>query len=316
MKKIVLGCTLAIAAVFWATTAVNAQQGKQKEEPSWAPKPKTATGWKAPMKPHTKFSDIMAKHKGKAEWREPVVRDDHLDIDYVQMAAGGTVSPRFKPDTRSWWVVREGQVRWKIEGQDDVLGTKNSMVQVPAQTIYSMEVVGDKPAIFVEVNIARAKTLYPKSTTPPSTPGVDWLPVVLRRQPQPYGYNNKPHLNLDELAKDPKYRGSRFVHDDRAVSNIIYGRADEIQPYDPKRHGARGHYHPECAELWLIMKGQIMYPMEGIKEPIIASENDIVYAPQFTFHAPRFYGEGFSCRLAMNGYPNIAHLFDAPENPH
>jgi hypothetical protein len=31
------------------------------------------------------------------------------------------------------------------------------------------------------------------------------------------------HLNLYELAKAPNYSGGRFVHDDRAVSNIIYG---------------------------------------------------------------------------------------------
>jgi len=52
------------------------------------------------------------------------------------------------------------------------------------------------------------------------------------------------------------------------------------------------------------------------REPmIIASEGDVVYVPPFTFHAPRFYGEGPSCRLAMNGYPNIAHLFES-EAPH
>jgi hypothetical protein len=62
------------------------------------------------------------------------------------------------------------------------------------------------------------------------------------------------------------------------------------------------------------MKGQIQYPMEYAGN-IIANENDVVYAPPFTFHAPRFYGEGPSCRLAINGYPNIAHLFDAPETP-
>jgi len=51
-----------------------------------------------------------------------------------------------------------------------------------------------------------------------------------------------------------------------------------------------------------------------IKGVIIADEGDVVYAPIFTFHAPRFHGPGPSCRLAMNGFPNIAHLFDA--NPH
>ena len=43
-------------------------------------------------------------------------------------------------------------------------------------------------------------------------------------------------------------------------------------------------------------------------------EGDVVYVPIYTFHAPRFHGPGPSCRLAINGYPNIAHLRDA--DPH
>jgi len=62
------------------------------------------------------------------------------------------------------------------------------------------------------------------------------------------------------------------------------------------------------------MAGQIQYPVEG-QPMIIASEGDVVYVPKYTFHAPRFYGEGPSCRLAMNGYANIAHLSEA-DAPH
>jgi mannose-6-phosphate isomerase-like protein (cupin superfamily) len=118
---------------------------------------------------------------------------------------------------------------------------------------------------------------------------------------------------LYELAKNggPKYSGQRFVHDDRGVSNIIYGYEKNLPPYDPKN---RGHYHPESCEFWLIMAGEIMYPVEG-QGTIIASEGDVVYVPKFTFHAPRFHGEGPSCRLAINGYTNIAHLYEAVK-PH
>ena len=138
---------------------------------------------------------------------------------------------------------------------------------------------------------------------------MDFISVTLRRKPAPYDNGNKPHINLYELAKSKeKYSGGRFVHDDRAVSNIIYGYEKNGPPYNPKN---RGHYHPESSEYWLIMAGQIQYPVEG-QPMIIASEGDVVYVPPFTFHAPRFYGEGPSCRLAINGYTNIAHLSEAP----
>jgi mannose-6-phosphate isomerase-like protein (cupin superfamily) len=167
-----------------------------------------------------------------------------------------------------------------------------------------MEAIGDKPALRFEVNPAHGKTLYPSAVKPPEAPGVTWLPVVLNRKPQPYGYQNKPHINLYELVKDPGYKGSRFVHDDRGVANIIYGLEKNLPPLKPDD---KGHYHPECAEFWLIMMGKIRYPIEKVGT-IIAEEGDVVYVPPFTFHAPRFYGDAPACRLAMNGYPNISHL--------
>ena len=294
--------TLAAAALSLAPRQVSSQ-----EPASWAPKPIQPSKYVPPHKPHTRLADLKAKHQGKADWKEVVVDDDHLHAAYIASAPGTKVSKRFHPDTREWWVVMDGQIRFEIEGQEPFVATKGSMVQVPMQTIYSMETIGEKPALRFEVNIAKAKLLYPKEVEPPKTPGIEWIPVTLNRKPGPYDHGNKPHINLVELAKTPDYKGGRFVHDDRAVSNIIYGSEKNLPPLNPKD---RGHYHPECAEFWLIMAGQIRYPIEN-HGVIIAEEGDVVYAPPFTFHAPRFHGPGPSCRLAMNGYPNIAHLRDA-----
>ena len=299
-----------VSLFLFAVATATVGQNRPQEEPSWAPKPVEPTKWVPPNKPHTKLSEVRAKHKGKDDWREVAVSDDHLHAEYVSMAAGGKVSRRFHPDTREWWVVMDGQIRFEIETQEPFVATKGSMIQVPMQTIYAMETVGDKPSLRFEVNIAKAKTLYPKDVEPPKTPGINWISVKLGRKPGPYENGNKPHINLYELAKAPNYSGGRFVHDDRAVSNIIYGYEKNLPPLDEKN---RGHYHPECAEFWLIMAGQIRYPIENYGV-IIADEGDVVYAPIFTFHAPRFHGPGPSCRLAMNGFTNIAHLRDA--DPH
>jgi mannose-6-phosphate isomerase-like protein (cupin superfamily) len=306
MKRRIFITSIVLSAVLLALN-MSWRQARGQEAPSWAPKPKQPTKYVPPHKPHTRLADLKAKHKGKAEWREVIVDDDHLHAAYIFSASGTKVSKRFHPDTREWWVVMDGEIRFEIEGQQPFVATKGSMVQVPMQTIYAMETVGDKPSLRFEINIARAKTMYPREVEPPKIAGIDWIPVVLGRKPGPYGYENKPHINLSELAKAPNNFVKRFVHDDRAVANVIYGYEKNLPPLNPKD---RGHYHPECAEFWLIMAGQIRYPIEN-QGVIIADEGDIVYAPPFTFHAPRFHGEGPSCRLAMNGYPNIAHLRDA-----
>ncbi len=308
MKSSLSVFVLAAASLIAATMLL----AQRKEEASWAPKPQKPTPYTAPHKPHTKLAEVKAMNAGKKAWRYEVVVDDHLHAEYIQAPAGSKVSRRFHPDTREWWVILDGKIRFEIEGQDPFVAVKGSMVQVPMQTIYSMESVGDGPSLRFEVNIAKAHTLYPKDTEPPKLPGVDWIPVTLNRKPVGYDRGNVPHFNYYELTKAQTewtkgmYQ-KRFIHDDRAVSNVIYGYEKYLGPLDPKN---KGHYHPECAEFWLIVDGQVRYPIEN-HGVVIASEGDVVYVPPFTFHAPRSYGDKLGCRLAMNGYPNIAHLSEA-----
>jgi hypothetical protein len=41
---------------------------------------------------------------------------------------------------------------------------------------------------------------------------------------------------------------------------------------------------------------------------------DIVYVPKQRWHLAGFAGDGMSARLAMNGYPDLAHSFEAPDS--
>ena len=184
---------------------------------------------------------MKAKHKGQAEWSEWVIKDDYLWTQYIQSAPGSKVSPRFHPDNREWWVILEGEIRFQIEGQEPFVARRRSMVQAPTQTIYSMETVGEGPAIRYEVNIPNVSTLFPKPPARP-TEGIEFVPVLLGRRPFRYEDNNKPHINLDDLvAANPNYSGGRFVNDDRAGCSIIYGYGSKLPPLDAKD---RGHFHP------------------------------------------------------------------------
>ena len=276
----------------------------------WAPKGKPAQ-YTAPHQPHTRLSDLKAKHAGSQEWRELIVDDEHLRSEYISAKPGAKTPRALHPDTRTWWVVMDGEVRFDIETVAPVVAAQGSMVQAPMATFFSYEVTGNKPALIFETNIAGARTLYESQAAAPKLPGIDWIEVKLGRAPGVFGRNNKPHVTFAEMARqleEGRVQGTqRFVEDDRGAANFIYGYEKQLPPIDPKQ---RGHFHPECAEYWLIMAGQIRYPIENVGV-IIANEGDVVYVPRSTFHLPRWYGPGPSCRLAMNGYPNIAHLFDA-----
>lgn len=278
----------------------------------WAPKGQPAV-YKGPHKPHVKLKDLKAKYAAKTDWRELVVDDVHLRSEYVQAKPGNGMKRALHPDTRAWWVVLEGEVKFDIESVGPVMAKKGAIVQVPMQTFFSWEVVGDKPAILFETNIAGAKTLYETD----KSPGSGYMPVRFNnREVGKFLRNNKAIVTYEETAKaleEGKLKGTiRLVEDDRGTANFIYGYNSKLPPLDPKN---KGHYHPEGAEYWLIMSGQIRYPIEKVGV-VIAEEGDVVYVPPFTWHAPRWWGDGPSCRLAMNGYPYIAHLFETDLGKH
>ena len=53
----------------------------------WSPKAMKPGDWTPPHTPHTKLVDLLAKHKGKADWLETIVDDDTLHADYIRRRA-------------------------------------------------------------------------------------------------------------------------------------------------------------------------------------------------------------------------------------
>ena len=242
-----------------------------------------------------------------------IVDDGRLTGEYVSAAPGTIVGRRLHPDTREWFAVVEGDVKVTIEGQEPFTATRGSLVNIPRQTIYSLETTGTMPSLRWVVNVAKAKTLYPSDAQPPSAAaGTRWLPVTINRRPAEYDQFNQPHVNIHEAAaKNPKYTGGRFVRDDKSEMLVIYGYEKNLPPLDP---ADKGHFHAESAEMWLVFAGQIRYAFEG-QPPFVASEGDIVYVPANTWHATRFIGEGPACRLSITEYVNNALLLEPKREP-
>lgn len=286
-----------------------------KSDLVWAPKADVLPKYTPPNKPVTHLADVKHKHAGQASWTELVVSDPLMTGAWVYSAPGTKVPKQLHPDTREFWIVMEGQIRFDIEGQQPFTASKGWMVQVPMQTFFSMETVGDQPSLRWQANVTGVHTLYADEAATPKMPGFHWMQVKMARQCCIYDHNNKPYVTFEEAAKaneEGRVKGTqRIVQDDREAGNFIYGYEKNLPPLNPNE---KGHYHPESSEFWLVMAGQIRYPIEG-QGVIIANVGDLVYVPPFTFHAPRWYGPGPSCRFAMNGYPAIAHLFDAKPTP-
>jgi quercetin dioxygenase-like cupin family protein len=277
----------------------------------WAPKPAQPPTYPPGQRVWNKLADLKAKHKDQAHWREMLVDDGRLTGEYFADRPGTRVPKRLHPDTREWFAVVEGEVKVEIEGQAPFTATRGSLVNIPRQTMYALETSGDKPSLRFHVNVARAKTLYPRETgeAPPSAApaGSTWVPATLNRTAGQYDQFNQPHLNIHEAAaKNEKYSGGRFVHDDKSEMLVIYGHEKNLPPLDPND---KGHFHAESAEFWLVFTGRFRYAFEG-QQPFIASEGDVVYVPAGTWHATRYTGPEPACRLSITEYVGNALLLE------
>jgi mannose-6-phosphate isomerase-like protein (cupin superfamily) len=295
---------LIAAAVAGLFTAFNV--GAQRRETLvWAPVPSTPATWNAPNKPHWKLPELLASHKAEASWKETVVSDALLHADYIQLAPGTKTKRQFHPDNRVWWVIKAGQLKFNIDGQQPFVATKGYLVQVPYRNIYNIEVVGDSPALFLEVTTAGTQIMYPVDETPTPVPGMEFVKVRINGKGN-YDEVNKPYFDFNTMIAANILQQKRFVVDDRAFANIIRGNPQRDNPKD------KGHFHEVSGEFWFILEGQIEYKIGSL--PIfLADQGDVVYVPQQTWHRAHHGGTGPSTRLAMNGYPDLLHDYQPNE---
>lgn len=271
---------------------------------------KAAPGQYGTQVPHVTLAALKAQHAGQPTWSVVVVNDDQYQAEYRSSAPGSRISPRLHPDTREFFVVVEGQLRVTLEGQPaPVLATRGSVVNIPRKTLYSVEVVGEVPALWVDVNQQHAETLVPATEPrPAAVSGRTVMKVALDMPPAPYTGSNRPHFNLLEAETNPAYHGGAVVQDDHVWASVICGAESDLPPFDP---ADKGHFHVDTSEWWVILQGHIRHNIETVGV-FTSGEGDVVYAPVSTWHATTFAGPGRSCRLAISGY-QFTGLLETPQ---
>jgi mannose-6-phosphate isomerase-like protein (cupin superfamily) len=302
----------AVVGTFLILLAWPATLRAQGQLEVWAPMPVQPEGWVPPNKPLTKVSELCAKHAGEKNWTETVVSDKLFHADYISMALGAKTARRFHPDNRAWWIIQDGQIRFTIEGQEPFVASKGFLVQVPHRLVYSMETVGDKPSLRLEVMIANATTMYPIDETPTPVPGMKFERTRVANIKGSYDKANVPYIDYNlTIAGNPvaKQNQNQFIGDPHGIVNIIRGDPKK-QP--PARESDKGHLHETGPEFWFILEGQMEFKI-GSLPVFVADQGDVAYAPVRTWHRIRFAGDGMATRLAIVGYPN-SHVFQPAED--
>ena len=280
-------CTMA-----WAQSA--------KPLTAWAPQPVKPAPFTAPNKPLKKFVDIMARHRGKADWSETeVVTRDFIGA-YISMGPGKKTKTQFYADDRVYWVVVAGQMRVTIDGVEPFVASKGFLVQVPYRVPYSMETVGDAPALRFEVRPNGETPSHPIAETPDPVKGVKFVKATYTGRGK-YDDINKPYVDFEKDIVAKNGKGGGAVKDDHTWANIIRQQGIPTPPADNF-----GHFHENFAEFWLIMEGKEDFLIEGV--PLITAEfGDILFAPEERWHRATAAGTGHGTRLAITPRPPSLH---------
>jgi mannose-6-phosphate isomerase-like protein (cupin superfamily) len=171
----------------------------------WAPKPNTLQDYTGVNKVITRLPEVLAKHKGQANWSEDVIETERYSAKWISMAAGEKTRTQFHTDDRTTWVVWGGQIRFTIHGQAPFVASKGFLVQVPFRVPYSMETVGSEPSLRFEVTRGGAIPSYPatreEQNAPPPRDGhhyvkVSYPPTLVAGGMDSYTDKNKPYLDF------------------------------------------------------------------------------------------------------------------------
>ena len=284
----------------------------------WAPKPSKLPPYAAPMKPVTRYGDVVAAHKSEARWSHDVVKTTRFHGEWVQMAPGDKTPTMLYGDDRTFWVVWDGEIRFTIDGQKPFVATKGFLVQVPFRVPFKLEVVGNAPARFFRVTHTGRLPLYAADEPQPAPLKDQWdthyIKVTTPSPPDTYKLPNRPWRDFlkDVVAADPTHGPAdhSVASDDDLYINIIRGQGFPTPPATNK-----GHFHVGNDEFWFILEGKVEYLIQDVGL-VTGQAGDVVFVPPGRWHRAAWANGQMDTRLSFNNRPDMLHDFAEDANGH
>jgi mannose-6-phosphate isomerase-like protein (cupin superfamily) len=290
----------------WAQTQAQATApaAGAKNIVAWAAKPAKLPPFTGPNRLVYRLADVLAAHKGKPSWRQEVFLSRDYAGAWISMAPGEKTKTQFYADDRVFWVVQSGQMKVSIEGQEPFIASKHFLIQVPKRLQYSMEVVGNEPALRFEMRPAGEHPDYPLSEAPTPVKGVQYIKAVYSGGGTYDGKVNVPYIDFEKQIVQGGEKRGVWLRDDHNYVTILRSAKGVPTPPD----NVWGHFHANFPEIWLVIEGTQQFLVEGEKL-ITVSDGDLVAAPTGRWHRAMPYSEGPSTRLAYIPRPDNLHWY-------
>ena len=287
----------------WAQTQAQATAPAGKATIAWAAKPAKLPPYTGPNKLLYRLADVLAAHKGKSSWSQEVFLSRDFQGDWIQMAPGEKTKTQFYADDRVFWVVQSGLMKVTIEGQEPFIAGKHFLIQIPKRLQYSMETVGNEPALFFQMKPAGESPDYPLSETPTPVKGMQYIQAAYSGHGD-YDKINKPSIDFEKDIVQGGQKIPVWIRDDHTYVTILRSAKGAPTPAD----NVWGHFHANFPEIWLIIEGTQQFLVEGEKL-VTVTDGDLVNAPTGRWHRAMPYGDGPSTRLAYIPRPDNLHWY-------
>ncbi|HSS14484.1 MAG TPA: hypothetical protein VLL04_11355, partial [Rhizomicrobium sp.] len=96
MKKQLIAAAIALLTLPAPTSSIWAQDRKATID--WAPKPDKPQDYTGANRLITRLDDVLAKHKGQANWTQDVVQTERYSARWISMAPGEKTRTQFFAD--------------------------------------------------------------------------------------------------------------------------------------------------------------------------------------------------------------------------
>jgi mannose-6-phosphate isomerase-like protein (cupin superfamily) len=272
----------------------------------WAPKKTPYAAYVAPNKPWWKLADVLAMHRKEKSWSQPIVRNKDIVADWHQIAAGQATQELAYSDNRTGIIVWSGEVKVSLAGQEPFVARKGFEIDIPFRVPFTLQVIGDTPALYFEIHAASDLPLYPVTSTtsrPKPVNGFMYEERLASGGPGGFDAANKPYLDYYKDVVGGGARAGAFIAAQHMFVNNIRGRATVTPPASNL-----GHYHVGYDEFWFVMEGNVDLQVEGV--PVFtASAGDVISAAQGRWHRASFGGPvgQMGTRVAVNPYSSGMH---------
>jgi mannose-6-phosphate isomerase-like protein (cupin superfamily) len=100
---------------------------------------------------HTRLSAFIERNGRSSNWVEVVVSDNRNYATYSHNLPGTVSGSTSHDDENRWWVVLQGQIEWRVDGEENVMVGAGDVVFVEHGKGYSIATVGEEPSIRITI---------------------------------------------------------------------------------------------------------------------------------------------------------------------